>query len=128
MNDMCRVRISTAACAMTMLMLPLFAAAAHRTPVAAKHPAVVVANGSIAGTVTANFAPVANATVNIWRDGKQVASVQVTVDHFTFTGPEGTYEVQASAPNYRPAVAARITVVVHADHETWVNLVLVPTQ
>jgi hypothetical protein len=120
---MCRVRISPAACAMTMLMLPLFVAAAHRPTVT-----VVVANGSIAGTVTANFAPVANATVNIWRDGKQVTSVPVTVDHFTFTCPEGTYEVQASAPNHRPAVGARITVVVHADHETWANLVLVPTQ
>lgn len=75
-----------------------------------------------------NGAQVANATVTVWRDGKQVGSVAVTGDRFTFSGPEGTYEVQASAPHYRPEVAAHITVVVHAARETWVNLVLVPSQ
>jgi Carboxypeptidase regulatory-like domain len=118
---MYRTRITAALSAITMLMLPLLAAAAHR-------PAAPVATGSIAGSVRANGAPVANATVNVWRDGKQVSSVAVTGDHFTFSGPEATYEVQASAPNYRPAVAARITVVVHQDRETWVNLVLVAGQ
>jgi hypothetical protein len=108
--------------AMTILILPLLAAAA-RKPAAPAAPA-----GSIGGTVLANGAQVAGATVTVWRDGKQVGSVAVTGDRFTFSGPEGTYEVQASAPNHRPAVAARITVVVHAGRETWVNLVLVAAQ
>ena len=104
--------------AITILMFPLPAAAAHR-------PVVTAPPGSIAGTVKSNGSPVANATVNVWRDGKQVASVAVTGDHFTFSGSEGTYEVQASAPNYRPEIAVRITVVVHSERETWVNLALV---
>ena len=39
---------------------------------------------------------------------------------------DGTYEVQAAAPNRQPAMQVRITVVIHAQRETWVNLEMVP--
>jgi hypothetical protein len=113
------LRFGLTVSATAILLFPLSAGAAHR-------PAVTTPPGSIAGTVSSSGSPVANATVNVWRDGKQVSSVAVTGDRFTFSGPEGTYEVQASAPGYKPAVTVRITVVVHAERETWVNLVLVP--
>src|ERR1700694_3418501 len=87
--------LGLAVSAITLLMFPLPATAAHR-------PVVTTPPGSIAGTVRSNGSPVPNATVNVWRDGKQVASVAVTGERFTFSGPEGTYETQASAPNYRP--------------------------
>jgi hypothetical protein len=108
---------------MTMLstFLPVVACAANRSTSTA-------ALGSIAGTVRSNGSPVANATVLVWRDGKQVAEVNVTPDGFRFSAPAGTYEVQASAPHFRPEVGIRITVVVHSGHETWVNLVLVLVQ
>ena len=118
---MCRIKVRAAVSAIAILILPLFAAAAHR-------PVVQAAVGTIAGSVRSSGSSVANATVNVWRDGKPVASVAVTADRFSFSGPEGTYEVQASAPHYRPEIAVRITVVVHSGRETWVNLALVATQ
>lgn len=116
---MCRMKVRAAVSAITILILPMLAVAASRTHEPATPP------GSIAGTVRSSNSAVADATVTIWRDGKQVAAVPVTGDSFTFSGPEGTYEVQASAPHYKPAVTTRVTVVVHSGRETWVNLVLV---
>jgi hypothetical protein len=85
--------------------------------------------GSIAGTVKSGDSPVRDATVTIWRDGKRLGAVNVSADgEFMYPTPEGTYEVQASAPQYRPAITIRITVVAHSGGRTWVNLLLVPAQ
>src|SRR5260221_8041950 len=100
---MCRIKVRAAVSAIAILILPLLAAAAHR-------PAVQVAAGSIAGSVRSNGSSVANATVNVWRDGKQIASVAVTADRFGFFRPERTYQVQASSPPYRTQGAPPITV------------------
>jgi hypothetical protein len=83
--------------------------------------------GTLAGTVLVNKAPVAQSTVHVWRDGKNAGLIPVDAKgEFHFSFPDGTYEVEAAAPHYRPAITARVTVVVHAQHETWVNLELVP--
>ena len=83
--------------------------------------------GSIAGRVVSAQSPVPQATVRVWLNGKEAATLHVDEKgEFRFPTPEGTYEVQASAPHFQPAVNLRITVVVHAQHETWVNLELRP--
>jgi hypothetical protein len=84
-------------------------------------------SGSIAGRVISGGSAIPEATVHVWRDGKQAATLQVDQKgEFHYPTPEGTYEVQASAPHFQPAIPVRITVVVHAQHETWVNLELRP--
>jgi hypothetical protein len=83
--------------------------------------------GTLAGTVMANNAPVAQSAVRVWRDGKDAGTIPVDPKgELHFSLPEGTYEVQAAAPHYQPAIAVRVTVVVHAQQQTWVNLALVP--
>jgi hypothetical protein len=83
---------------------------------------------SIGGTVlTASRAPVPNAVVTVWRNGKSIATVPVApTGQFSYATREGTYEVQAAAPGFHPVVTVRITVVVHAKAETWVNITMAP--
>jgi Carboxypeptidase regulatory-like domain len=85
-------------------------------------------NGALDGTVlTADRAPVPNAVVAIWRDGKSLDTVSVLpTGQFSYSIPEGTYEIQAAAPKFRPVIPVRITVVVHAKTETWVNITMAP--
>jgi hypothetical protein len=96
---------------------------------AAKRPAPPPP-GTLGGKVVANGAPVPQAVVHVWYENhKDAATIHPDEKgEFHFPLAEGTYEVQASAPQFRPAVPARITVVVHAQRETWVNLELLPGQ
>jgi hypothetical protein len=86
--------------------------------------------GTLGGRVWANGAPVPQAVVHVWNDKKKDAGTIHPDDkgEFRFPLPDGTYEVQATAPQFHPAVPAHITVVVHAQRETWVNLELLPGQ
>ena len=84
--------------------------------------------GTLAGKVSAGGAPVPQAVVHVWNEKKKDAGT-IHPDEkgeFHFPLADGTYEVQAAAPLFHPAVPVRITVVVHAQRETWVNLELVP--
>jgi hypothetical protein len=83
--------------------------------------------GTLAGTVKSNNTPVRDATVQVWQGKKAVGTARVDEKgDFRLPLADGTYEVQAGAPQFRPAIPMRITVVVHAQRETWVNLELVP--
>jgi hypothetical protein len=83
-------------------------------------------HGSLGGTVAAGTTPIANATVHVWRDEKEVASANTAANgEFHVSLEDGTYAVQASALHFHAASAVRITVVVHVDRETWVNLEMV---
>jgi len=86
--------------------------------------------GTLAGRVSASGAPVPQAVVHVWNEAHKDAGAIHPDDkgEFHFPLPDGTYEVQASAPQFRPAVPARIVVVVHAQRETWVNLDMLPGQ
>lgn len=116
---------------LTLVLFALFASAALPSsgPRAARpekrpDPALL---GSITGSVKSGGSPVLDATVHVWKDGKEVGAPHVDPKgEFQFPTPEGTYEVQAAAPHFQPAVTVRITVVVHAQHETWVNLEMRP--
>ena len=94
---------------------------------AAKRPALPPP-GTLGGKVAANGIPVPQAVVHVWHENhKDAATIHPDEKgEFHFPLAEGTYEVQAAAPQYHPAVPARITVVVHAQRETWVNLELLP--
>jgi hypothetical protein len=96
---------------------------------AAKKPAAPPP-GTLAGRVAAGGAPVPQAVVHVWNEKKKDAGTIHPDDkgEFHFPLPDGTYEVQASAPQFHPAIPVHITVVVHAQRETWVNLELVPGQ
>jgi hypothetical protein len=123
-RDACGILVRALVGAITILtvtLLPAVASAANRSTAMAEL-------GSIKGTVKSSGSQVANATVHIWRDGKHLAAINVTPEGFSIPAAAGTYEVQGSAPHFRPEIAIRITVVVHSRHETWVNLVLVPVQ
>jgi hypothetical protein len=107
------------------VLLVLVGLAPHQTQAASRPKDVPL--GTLGGTVLANNAPVAQSTVRVWRDGKEAGTITVDAKgEFHLSLPEGTYEVQAAAPHYRPAITMRVTVVVPAQHETWVNLELVP--
>ena len=96
---------------------------------AAKRPAPAP-TGTLGGKVAANGAPVAQAVVRVWNENhKDAATIHPDEKgEFHFPLAEGTYEVQATAPQFHPAAPARITVVVHAQRETWVNIELLPGQ
>jgi hypothetical protein len=86
--------------------------------------------GTLAGKVAAGGAPVPQAVVHVWNEKHKDAGT-IHPDEkgeFHFPLPDGTYEVQASAPQFHAAIPQRITVVVHAQRETWVNLELLPGQ
>ena len=87
-----------------------------------------VPTGTLAGKVFSKSAPVIpDATVHVWQGKKDVATVRLDEKgEFRYPVAEGTYEVQAAAPNRQPAMQVRITVVIHAQRETWVNLEMVP--
>ena len=86
----------------------------------------VLPPGTLSGSVRTGNAPVLDATVHVWM-GKKETTVHVDPKgEFHLPLADGTYEVQASAPQFRPAVPVRITVVVHSQRETWVNLEMVP--
>jgi hypothetical protein len=83
--------------------------------------------GSLGGSVKVNNAPVPDATVHVWHGKKEVATVKVDAKgEFRLPLAAETYEVQASAPSFHPAVPIHITVVVNAQRETWVNLDMLP--
>lgn len=84
--------------------------------------------GSIGGAVlTASADPVPNAVVTIWSNGKPIATVPVApTGQFSYSTGEGTFEVQAAAPGFHPVITVRITVVVHAGAQTWVNILMAP--
>lgn len=87
--------------------------------------------GTLGGRVIApGGAPVPQAVVHVWNEKhKDAGTIQPDAKgEFHFPLPDGTYEVQAAAPQFRPAIAVRITVVVHAQRETWVNLEMLPGQ
>jgi hypothetical protein len=86
--------------------------------------------GTLGGRVIANGAPVAQAVVHVWNEKhKDAGTIQPDAKgEFHFPLPDGTYEVQAAAPQFHPAIPVRITVVVHAQRETWVNLEMLPGQ
>ena len=94
---------------------------------AAKRPAPPPP-GTLGGRVIANGAPVPQAVVHVWNEKHKDAGTIHPDDkgEFHFPLPDGTYEVQATAPQFHPAIPVRITVVVHAQRETWVNLELLP--
>ena len=96
---------------------------------AAKRPAPPPP-GTLGGRVVANDAPVPQAVVHVWNEKHKDAGT-IHPDEkgeFHFPLADGTYEVQASAPGFHPSIPVRITVVVHAQRETWVNLVMLPGQ
>jgi len=81
----------------------------------------------MSGRVISDYAPVPTATVHVWLNKKEVAKSAVdTKGEFHFKLKPETYEVDAEAPRLRPKIAQHIIVVVHPDHETWVNIELVP--
>jgi len=86
--------------------------------------------GTLAGKVSAHGAPVPQAVVHVWNEAHKDAGAIHPDDkgEFHFPLADGTYEVQAAAPGFRPATPARITVVVHSQRETWVNLEMLPGQ
>ena len=97
--------------------------------IAAKKPAPPPP-GTLGGKVIANGAPIPQAVVHVWNEKHKDAGTIHPDDkgEFHFPLPDGTYEVQATAPQFHPAIPVRITVVVHAQRETWVNLELLPGQ
>ena len=84
--------------------------------------------GTLAGKVFSKSAAIIpDATVHVWQGKKDITTIRPDEKgEFRFPIAEGTYEVQPAAPNRLPAVQVRITVVIHAQRETWVNLEMVP--
>jgi len=82
--------------------------------------------GTLAGSVRVANTPVLDATVHVWQGKKEVTVHVDPKGEFHLSLADGTYEVQASAPQFHPAVTIHITVVVHSSQQTWVNLEMVP--
>ena len=83
-------------------------------------------NGTLSGRVISDYKNVPTAIVHVWLDKKEIAKGPVDADAvYHFKVKPGTYEVQAEAPNLRPALAVRIIVVVHDNKETWANIEMV---
>ena len=87
--------------------------------------------GTLGGRVYSRSAaaPVSDAAVHVWKEKEKKETATIHPDEkgeFRFPLAEGTYEVQATAAGRQPAVAVRITVVVHPQQVTWVNLEMVP--
>ena len=94
--------------------------------VAAKPKAPVAPPGTLAGSVRSGSAVVLDATVHVWQGKKEVTVHVDAKGEFHLPLADGTYETQASAPQFRPALPMRITVVVHSQQQTWVNLEMLP--
>jgi len=108
-----------------LLALCCLAAAKKKPAVPATPP------GTLGGHVfSRSGTPVAGAAVHVWKEGekkKETATIKPDEKgEFRVPIAEGTYEVQATAAQSQPAVPMRITVVVHAQQVTWVNLEMVP--
>ena len=94
--------------------------------VAAKAKTPALPPGTLAGSVRVANTPVTDATVHVWQGKKEVTVHVDAKGEFHLPLADGTYEVQASAPQFHPALPMRITVVVHSQQQTWVNLEMVP--
>ena len=96
---------------------------------AKKRPAPTPPTGTLGGRVFSKSTPVTEPVVHVWKEKEKKETATIKPDEkgeFHFPIAEGTYEVQAAAPGRQPAVPTRITVVVHAQQVTWVNLEMVP--
>lgn len=97
---------------------------------AKKKPAPAAPSGTLGGHVySRSAAPLTEAAVHVWKEKEKKETATIHPDEkgeFRFPIAEGTYEVQATAAGRQPAVPVRITVVVHQQQVTWVNLEMVP--
>ncbi|HEY6138533.1 MAG TPA: carboxypeptidase-like regulatory domain-containing protein [Thermoanaerobaculia bacterium] len=110
---------------LSLIALCCLAAAKKKLP----HPPTTPP-GTLGGHVySRSAAPLPDAAVHVWKEKEKKETATIHPDEkgeFRFPLAEGTYEVQATAAGRQPAVPVRITVVVHPQQVTWVNLEMVP--
>ncbi len=113
------------ATALILVCLDLSAATKRKSKKAEPPPKPVVM-GTAAGMIkNAGSAGIPNVTVTIWDEKKKAVTAQSNASgEFRMPLPEGTYEVAATVPHFTQVVPTHITIVVHGNQETWVNIVM----